>query len=50
MKQGRMTNTCVAIALIVSWLTLNSAVAAQSAKPGIVHDSEYYILETQHSE
>jgi len=36
-------------ALILGCVTANPTVVAQNA-PRIVHDSEYYILETQHGE
>src|SRR5271169_1092819 len=49
MKQGWMRTTWIA-ALIFGCLTANPIAAAQSAKPGVVHDSEYYILEMQHGE
>ncbi len=50
MKQGRMCATWTAALLVMGSVIVNPTASAQSAKPKIVHDSEYYILETQHSE
>ena len=50
MKQNWMYAGLVTGALIAGCTVFNPTVVGQSAKPKIVHDSEYYILETQHSE
>jgi hypothetical protein len=39
-----------AVALILGSVAFNQTAIAQSAKPQIVHDSEYYILEMQHGD
>ena len=44
MKQTWMSATAVA-SLIFGCVVVNQAAFAQNAKPEIVHDSEYYILE-----
>src|SRR5271170_6676400 len=50
MKHYRTCATWIAVNLIICWVVVNQTASAQSAKPKIVHDSEYYILETQHGE
>jgi hypothetical protein len=40
----------VAVGLITGLMACNQIAAAQSRKPEILHDSEYYILEAQHGE
>jgi hypothetical protein len=47
MKQTWMSVTVVA-SMIFGGVLVNPAANAQNAKPEIVHDSEYYILATQH--
>ena len=49
MKQTWMSATAVAT-LIFGCVLVNPAANAQNAKPEIVHDSEYYILATQHGQ
>jgi arylsulfatase len=50
MKSDWLGATWIAGALIFGCVTVNQTAVAQGAKSKIVHDSEYYILETQHSE
>jgi hypothetical protein len=50
MKESWMGATSIAVALVVGCATVNQAAIAQSAKREIVHDSEYYILATQHGD
>ena len=40
----------VVAALLISLLVVNQSAYAQTDKPKIVHDSEYYILDAQHGE
>ena len=40
----------VVAALLMSLLVVNQTALAQSSKPKIVHDSEYYILDAQHGQ
>lgn len=49
MKHSWMVTTSIAAALIAGCNASQTAIA-QQAKPEIVHDSEYYILATQHGE
>src|SRR5271165_298149 len=50
MKQRWIETTSFALALIFGCATLIPTAVAQSEKPKIIHDSEYYILETQHGD
>jgi Sulfatase len=50
MKQNWMGSVWVTGALLVGCVTVNPTAVAQGAKPKIVHDFEYYVLETQHGE
>ena len=50
MKLGRMRPVWISAALILGCVAVDQAAAAEHAKSKIVHDAEYYILETQHGE
>ena len=50
MKKNWKNVYSFAVALILGWVAFNQTAVAQSVKPQIVHDSEYYILEMQHGE
>jgi hypothetical protein len=49
MRQIWMGSIAV-VSLIIGCGTADRSAIAQNAKPGIVHDSEYYILATQHGQ
>jgi hypothetical protein len=50
MNQSTMRFACVVVAAIFGWLGVDHAAIAQGAKPRVIHDSEYYILEAQHGQ
>jgi arylsulfatase len=50
MKQNWNHSTLFGLALIFGCVAFSQTANGQSAKPKIVHDSEYYILEMQHGE
>jgi arylsulfatase len=49
-KQDWSNAARVALTLTMTIVATHTAVVAQTAKPKIIHDSEYYILEAQHGE
>jgi arylsulfatase A-like enzyme len=48
-RRGMLKNAGAAV-LIASLLVVDQAALAQSDKPKIIHDAEYYILEAQHGD
>lgn len=50
-KKQDWTNAArIAVTLTMSVLAANATLAAQTAQPKIIHDSEYYILDAQHGD
>jgi hypothetical protein len=50
MKQEWIRAASLAVALIVGFLVVNQSAYAQTEKPKIIHDAEYYILDAQHGQ
>ncbi|MGH6933130.1 MAG: sulfatase-like hydrolase/transferase [Dongiaceae bacterium] len=49
-KRSRLGLASIAVAVIIGLLLVNQTAFAQPAKPKIIHDADYYILDAQHGQ